>query len=144
MTADVPLWASIPASILLVLGGVIALIGSAGLLRFHNLLSRIHAPTLGNTMGAACVLIASMLVFSATHQRVVIHEILITLLLFITSPVTAMLLIRAAIYRGHRKSGESSLPFIPQPRTPEQNEAEEGGRGDEVSPGHGGGVEKAH
>lgn len=120
MTADIPLWASIPASILLVMGGVIALIGSVGLLRFRNFVSRIHAPTLGNTMGCACVLIASMLVFSSIHQRFVIHEILITLLLFITSPVTAMLLMRAAIYRGHRKSGETSLPFMPRPRAAQQ------------------------
>ena len=103
MTADIPLWASIPASILLVIGGVISLIGSAGLLRFKNFVSRIHAPTLGNTLGAACVLVASMLVYSAIQQRLVIQEILITLLLFVSSPVTAMLLMRAAVYRDQRE-----------------------------------------
>ena len=106
MTADIPLWASIPASILLVIGGVISLIGSAGLLRFKNFVSRIHAPTLGNTLGAACVLVASMLVYSAIQQRLVIQEILITLLLFVSSPVTAMLLMRAAVYRDQRERGE--------------------------------------
>jgi len=106
MTMDIPLWASIPASILLVAGGIIALIGSVGLLRFPDFVSRIHAPTLGNTLGATCVLVASILVFSSIDQRFVFHEILITLLLFITSPVTAMLLMRAAIYRDRRRNGE--------------------------------------
>lgn len=107
MNADIPLWAGIPASILLVAGGLLALVGSAGLLRFNNFFCRIHAPTLGNTMGAGCVLVASILVFSALQQRPVVHEILITLLLFISSPVTAMLLMRAAVYRGRRQRGES-------------------------------------
>lgn len=106
MNVDIPLWAGIPASILLILGGLIALIGSAGLLRFRDFESRIHAPTMGNTLGAACVLLASVLVFSSIDHRIVIHEILITLLLFMSSPVTAMLLMRAAIYRGRRQRGE--------------------------------------
>ncbi|CAP42911.1 monovalent cation/H(+) antiporter subunit G [Bordetella petrii] len=116
MSADIPLWAGIPASILLVAGGLLALVGSAGLLRFNNFFCRIHAPTLGNTLGAGCVLVASMLVFSAVQQRPVVHEVLITLLLFITSPVTAMLLIRAAVYRGRRQRGES-YPTATSPRT---------------------------
>jgi len=107
MSADIPLWAGIPASILLVAGGLLALVGSAGLLRFNNFFCRIHAPTLGHTMGAGCVLVASILVFSALQQRPVVQEILITLLLFISSPVTAMLLMRAAVYRGRRQRGES-------------------------------------
>jgi len=106
MNVDIPLWAGIPASILLIGGGLISLIGSLGLLRFKDFKSRIHAPTLGNTMGAVCVLLASILVFSSIQQRFVIHEILITLLLFITSPVTSMLLMRAAVYRARRQRGE--------------------------------------
>lgn len=97
--ADIPLWASIPAAILLVLAGMLTLIGSLGLLRFPNFYSRVHAPTLGNTMGAVAVLLASILVFSALSQRPVFHEIVITMLLFLSSPVTAMFLMRAAAYR---------------------------------------------
>ncbi|MBO9331510.1 cation:proton antiporter [Achromobacter sp. HZ01] len=100
MIADqIPLWAGIPASILLVLGGLLALTGSAGLLRFRTFYARIHAPTLGNTMGCGCVLLASILVFSALSARPVFHEVVITLLLIVSSPVTAMLLMRAATYR---------------------------------------------
>ncbi len=98
--ADAPLWAALPAALLLVCGGLLTLVGSLGLLRLDSFYARIHAPTMGNTLGAGCVLIASMLVSSALAQRPVIHELLITVLILITSPVTAMLLMRAAMSRG--------------------------------------------
>ena len=97
--ADVPLWAALPAAALLVCGGLLVLVGSFGLLRLNSFYARIHAPTMGSTLGAGCVLVASMLVSSALAQRPVIHEMLITLFILITSPVTAMLLMRAAIFR---------------------------------------------
>ncbi len=98
--ADIPLWAALPAALLLVCGGLLTLVGSLGLLRLESFYARIHAPTMGNTLGAGCVLIASMLVSSALAQRPVIHELLITVFILITSPVTAILLMRAAIFRG--------------------------------------------
>jgi multicomponent K+:H+ antiporter subunit G len=97
--AGVPLWAALPAAFLLVCGGLLTVIGSLGLLRLKDFYARIHAPTMGSTLGTGCVLIASMLVSSAVAGRPVIHELLITLFIVLTSPVTAMLLMRAAIYR---------------------------------------------
>jgi len=111
MTAtDLPLWASVPAIILLVGGGLLTLIGSFGLLRLRSFYDRMHGPSLGNTLGTGCVLIASMLVASATAQRPIVHEILISVFLVITSPVTAMMLMQAALYRGsvHARRGEDS------------------------------------
>jgi len=96
---DVPLWAALPAALLLVCGGLLTLVGSLGLLRFDSFYARIHAPTMGGTLGAGCVLIASMLVSSALAQRPVIHELLITVFILLTAPVTTMLLMRAAISR---------------------------------------------
>lgn len=96
---DLPLWAALPAALLLIAGGLLTLLGSLGLLRLSGFYARIHAPTMGNTLGAGCVLVASMLVSSAIAQRPVIHEILITLFIVMTSPVTAMMLMRAAIFR---------------------------------------------
>ncbi|MFP5418227.1 MAG: monovalent cation/H(+) antiporter subunit G [Gammaproteobacteria bacterium] len=96
---DVPLWAALPAAILLVCGGLLTAVGSLGLLRLDAFYARIHAPTMGSTLGAGCVLIASMLVSSALAGRPVIHELLITVFILVTSPVTAMLLMRAAMYR---------------------------------------------
>lgn len=99
--ADVPLWVALPAALLLAGGGLLTLVGSLGLLRLDVFYARIHAPTMGNTLGAGCVLLASILVSSALAQRPVIHEVLITVLIVVTSPVTAMLLMRAAMFR-HR------------------------------------------
>jgi multicomponent K+:H+ antiporter subunit G len=97
--ADLPLWATIPATMLLIAGGLAALIGSIGLLRLPDFYQRMHPPTMGTTLGTGCVLIASMIVSSALVGRPVIHELLITLFIAITAPVTAMLLVRAAAYR---------------------------------------------
>lgn len=101
-----PLWATVPATLLLILGGLLALVGSIGLLRLPDFYSRMHPPTMGTTLGTGCVLFASMIVSSALMGRPVIHELLITLFLVITSPVTAMLLIRAAAYRDRRRLKE--------------------------------------
>lgn len=99
MMSQLPLWASVPATILLIAGGLLALIGSLGLLRLRSFYARMHGPSMGNTLGAGCVLVASMLLSSALAQRPVVHEILITLFIVMTSPITAMLLMRAALYR---------------------------------------------
>lgn len=100
MTEDVlPLWAALPAGLLLIAGGLLVVIGSLGLLRMPDFYSRMHPPTMGTTLGTGCVLIASMLVSSALLRRPVIHELLITLFVVLTSPVTATLLMRAAVTR---------------------------------------------
>ncbi|MGB6102892.1 MAG: monovalent cation/H(+) antiporter subunit G [Pusillimonas sp.] len=103
MIDTLPVWISIPVALLLVISGVLTLTGSLGLLRLPSFYSRIHAPTLGNTLGVFCVLVASILISSTLEQRVVVHQILITVFLVITSPVTATLLMRAAIKRQARE-----------------------------------------
>jgi monovalent cation/proton antiporter, MnhG/PhaG subunit len=101
---ELPLWASVPATLLLIFGGLLTVIGSLGLLRLPDFYSRMHPPTMGTTLGAGCVLIASMIVSSALMHRPVVHELLITLFVVMTAPVTAMLLIRAAIHRGRLRN----------------------------------------
>ena len=99
MEFNLPAWAALPAGILLIIGGLIVLIGSIGLLRLPSFYARMHPPTMGTTLGTGCVLIASMLVSSAVAGRPVIHEILITLFLVMTTPVSAMTLMTAAMAR---------------------------------------------
>jgi len=96
---DVPWWAVVPAAALLVTGGLLTLIGSLGFLRLPDFCTRMHGPAMGTTLGTGCVLIASMLVSSALAGRPLLHELLITLFIVLTSPMTAMLLVRAAVYR---------------------------------------------
>jgi multicomponent K+:H+ antiporter subunit G len=89
-------WVAIPAAILLMLGGIVALIGAIGLLRLKSFYARMHAPTMGATLGTGCVLLASMIVSSTVTHRAVFHELLIAAFLTMTAPVTAILLMRAA------------------------------------------------
>jgi multicomponent K+:H+ antiporter subunit G len=94
-----PLWAAIPAAALLVLGASLTLIGSFGLLRLPTFYERIHAPTLGTSWGTAGIALASIIVFSVDQSRPVLHEVLVGFFVSITTPVTLMLLGRAALYR---------------------------------------------
>jgi multicomponent K+:H+ antiporter subunit G len=94
-----PAWAALPAALLLVCGGLLAVVGALGLLRLRSFYARMHPVTMGTTLGTGCVLIASMLVASALLRRPVVHEILITVFIVLTAPVSAMTLMRAAIHR---------------------------------------------
>jgi multicomponent K+:H+ antiporter subunit G len=96
---SMPAWAAIPASILLILGGLCTVIGSLGLARLHSFYQRMHGPSMGSTLGLGCVLLASMLLSSLVRGHPVIHEILITIFMVTTAPITAMLLMRAAVRR---------------------------------------------
>jgi multicomponent K+:H+ antiporter subunit G len=115
--ADLPPWAALPVALLLLLGAGLALIGSVGLVRLRSFYERIHAPTLGTTLGIGCILLASMLFFSVLQTRFVLHELLIAMLMVVTTPVTLMLLARAALYRD-RREGSAEVPPLPPPRPP--------------------------
>jgi multicomponent K+:H+ antiporter subunit G len=94
-----PLPIELLASLLLVAGGAFALVGAIGLVRLRDLYTRLHAPTKASTLGVGGALLASMLVFGWTGQRLVIHELLITVFVFLTAPISAHLLIRSALER---------------------------------------------
>lgn len=96
-------WAALPAALLLILGGICSAIGSLGLVRLGSFFQRMHGPSMGNTLGTGCVLIASILVSTALANRPVVHEILITVFIVITAPMTAMLLMRAAVHRSNER-----------------------------------------
>ncbi|MAT64776.1 MAG: Na+/H+ antiporter subunit G [Gammaproteobacteria bacterium] len=82
---------------LIIAGGAFTFIGSLGLARLRDFYSRLHGPTKATTLGVGCVLIASAVYFSQGDQPS-LHEILITLFLFITAPVSAHLLAKAALH----------------------------------------------
>ena len=77
----------------------ITLIGCLGLVRLKTFYERVHAPTLGTTLGAGCIVLASMVCFSVLETRLVLHEILIAVFVTVTTPVTLMILVRAAMLR---------------------------------------------
>jgi len=100
--ADLPAWAALPVALLLFVGASIILIGALGLLRLRTFYQRIHGPAITITLGAGCVLIASMLYFTVSQARLVIHEVIIAAFLLMTAPVVSMLIMRAAVYRDLR------------------------------------------
>lgn len=99
-------WTAVPVAVLLVLGGLITLIGTLGLLRLQSFYQRIHGPAISITLGAGCILVASMVLFTVTQSRLVIHELLISVFVLMTAPVVAMLIMRAAVYRDLRANRE--------------------------------------
>ena len=96
---ELPAWAALATAFSVLGGAGLTLIGCLGLLRLDNFYRRVHAPTLGTTLGAGGILIGSMICFSVLETRPVLHEILIALFVTVTTPVTLILLIRATLNR---------------------------------------------
>ena len=85
-------------SILILVGAGFTLVGSLGLLRLRDFYSRLHAPTKATTLGVGSLLIASAIFFSHHDEGLSLHEVLVTLFLFITAPVGAHLMAKAALH----------------------------------------------
>ena len=85
-------------SVFLILGGLFVLIGSIGLLRLKDLYTRLHAPTKATTLGLGSILVASMLYMYFAQGGFYINELLITIFLVITAPVTAHILAKSAMH----------------------------------------------
>lgn len=94
-----PFAVELVASLLLLAGGGFALVGAIGLVRLRDLYMRLHAPTKASTLGVGGALLASMIVFGWTGQRLVVHELLITVFVFLTAPISAHLLVKSALER---------------------------------------------
>jgi multicomponent K+:H+ antiporter subunit G len=97
--ALLPAWAALLTALFVLGGAGLTLIGSLGLLRLDNFYRRVHAPTLGTTLGTGGILIGSMICFSVLETRLVLHEILIAVFVTVTTPVTLILLVRATLNR---------------------------------------------
>ncbi|HUG23307.1 Na+/H+ antiporter subunit G [Piscinibacter sp.] len=86
---------------MLLVGGLFLLVGAIGLARFPDFFMRLHAPTKASTLGVGGVLAASMLWHWAQDEWA-LRELLITLFLFVTAPVSAQLMAQAALHLGLR------------------------------------------
>ncbi len=107
---NVPLWAAIPVGGFLILGAFLTLVGAIGFLRLGTFYERIHAPTLGTSGGIGAIMIASMIFFSVSTQSLVLHELLIGIFVTVTTPVTFMLLARAALHRDRAEQNGNVPP----------------------------------
>lgn len=100
---------------LIVLGGAFSLIGSWGLARLPSLMSRLHAPTKATTLGVGSCLMASMVYFPTHGLSWSAHELLISLFLFITAPISANMIAKAYIHGCHTTEQDDALEGSPPP-----------------------------
>jgi multicomponent K+:H+ antiporter subunit G len=89
-------------ALLLVAAGIFGLVGSYGLVKLPDTMTRLHAPTKATTLGVGGVLIASMLYFAVFAGHVSFHELMITLFLLLTAPISAHFIAKAQIHRAVR------------------------------------------
>lgn len=85
------------AAALIVIGAFFLLVGAIGMVRLPDFYMRLHAPTKSSTLGVGGVLLASLVLGWAQGQFGV-AELLITLFVFVTAPVSANLLAQAALH----------------------------------------------
>lgn len=94
----------------LVVSGIFGFVGSYGLIKLKGCVRRLHAPTKATTLGVGGVIIASILFFWFDTGHVSIHELLISLFLFLTAPITANFIAKAFMARN---LAEEDLPESP-------------------------------
>ena len=90
---------SILTTILILLGLFFFFAGTVGILRLPDFYTRLHGPTKATTLGAGCLLLASALFFSLHSEGFSLHEVLVSLFLFITAPISAHLLAKLALHQ---------------------------------------------
>jgi len=102
------------ASALIVLGGGFALIGSWGLVRLPSLMERLHGPTKASTLGLGAMLCASVLWFQLGKGQWTTHELLVSVFLFMTAPISANMIAKVHLHR--MRVGEADA--LPSPAGP--------------------------
>ena len=110
-----PLWAEIVTGVFAVVGAAFAAIGSFGLVRLPTFFRRIHAPTLGATVGVWSLTIATIVYFSVQGHSLFLHAVLIAGFVALTAPVTTIFLVRAALFRA--RATDIGLHKVPPPST---------------------------
>ncbi|MFN4239237.1 MAG: Na+/H+ antiporter subunit G [Erythrobacter cryptus] len=110
-------WAEWLVSALIVLGAAFALIGSWGLVRLPSLMERLHGPTKATTLGLGALLLASIAWFQLGKGVWTTHELLVSLFLFVTAPITANMIAKVHLHRLRSAPGaaEPGLAGTPAP-----------------------------
>ena len=103
-------------SAMLLIGGFFSLVGSIGLARLSDFLRRLHGPTKATTLGVGGILIAAMLYHGLIEGSWGFRELLITLFLFLTAPVSAHMLAKAALAQAAPSRRPAPIPPCPPTR----------------------------
>lgn len=107
--SEVPVVLEVLIALLALAGAVAALVGSFGLVSLRSFFQRVHAPTLGSTLGTWSLALATALQVSFLRDEVFVHALLVPAFVALTSPVTTIFLMRAATFR-RRVAGEDAPP----------------------------------
>jgi multicomponent Na+:H+ antiporter subunit G len=94
------------SKILVILGGVFYLAGTVGLLRFPDLLTRLHALTKADNLGLGLLCLG--LAWQANSLAVALKLLLIWLLALMASAVSCHLIARYALYEQRISARERS------------------------------------
>jgi len=114
---ELPLWASILVALFVLTGAFLTMVGCIGLARLKTFYLRIHAPTLATSFGVLLVSAASIVLFTVIGGRPAVHEVLVAVFVVMTTPVTLMMLGRAALYRD-RADNNPAVPPKPSVAAP--------------------------
>ncbi|HSJ48051.1 MAG TPA: Na+/H+ antiporter subunit G [Gammaproteobacteria bacterium] len=99
-------------ALFLLIGAIFALVGSIGLAKLPDFFMRLHGPTKATTLGVGGMIVGSVLYFSTRGHGLSLHELLITLFLFITAPVSAHMLAKAALHLRLRNDSKTrNVPY---------------------------------
>jgi multicomponent Na+:H+ antiporter subunit G len=85
-------------ALLLLIGAAFMLLAGIGIVRQPDLFTRMQAATKAATLGAICTLLAVAVYFS--DLAITTRALLISLFIFLTAPVSAHLIARAAYFVG--------------------------------------------
>ncbi|WP_240486654.1 monovalent cation/H(+) antiporter subunit G [Hyalangium minutum] len=106
-------------ALLVVVGALAALLGSFGLLRLKSFFQRVHAPTLGATLGTWGFALATAVQISFEHSQLYLHALLIAVFIALTAPITTLFLMRAAVFRARMRGEKILVPGADEPPRPE-------------------------
>lgn len=101
------------AALLVLIGAFFLLVGSVGLAKLPGTMRRLHGPAKATTLGIGSLLIASMIYFAGVRGQFSFHELLITLFLFLTAPVSAHMIAKAHILRDKGERAQLSATGRP-------------------------------
>ena len=99
---------------LLLIGAGFAFVGSYGLAKLPDLMTRIHAPTKASTLGIGSLCLASIAFFSLVEGELSLRELLISFFIFLTAPTSALMIAKANIFR---RRGDTEYELPPTGRT---------------------------
>jgi multicomponent K+:H+ antiporter subunit G len=102
--------AELLVSALMLIGATFAFIGSYGLAKLPDLMTRLHAPTKASTLGVGSILLASVAHFTLVSGSLSLQELLISFFLFITAPVSALMMAKAHIFRVRGETAQRLPP----------------------------------